>query len=126
MNKDSDRLKKIRLKLGLTQKELAEKLGTHQQIIAMIENNKRECSKEIIRQLLNIYGLNFYDFNDDKIYKTELNELERELKQLNDLMNQPSLMIDEKGNFEKIDITSSVYYQIGRVLFAYEHYINAR
>ena len=51
-----------------------------------------------------------------------LTDLEIELNTLKDIIEQPQIIIDEKnGIYQKIDLTDSIYYQIGRVLKAYEN-----
>lgn len=51
-----------------------------------------------------------------------LTDLEIELNALNELMEQPQIIIDEKnGIYQKVDLKDSIYYQIGRVLKAYEN-----
>lgn len=70
---DNTLLKKIRKALALSQTQFAEELGTRQQIIAMVENNKRGVPKSIISGLLSIYGISYDDnlkvaYRDGKIF----------------------------------------------------------
>jgi len=55
---DSDRLRRWRLKLGLTQKEMGELLGTHKLHIAGQENGRRSIRKATINHLALIYAIN--------------------------------------------------------------------
>ena len=55
---DSDILRRWRLKLGLTQKELGELLGTHKLHIAGQENGRRSIRKATINHLALIYTVN--------------------------------------------------------------------
>ena len=55
---DSDRLRRWRLKLGLTQKEMGELLGTHKLHIAGQENGRRSIRKATINHLALIYAVN--------------------------------------------------------------------
>ena len=55
---DSDILRRWRLKLGLTQKELGELLGTHRLHIAGQENGRRSIRKATINHLALIYAVN--------------------------------------------------------------------
>ena len=55
---DSDILRRWRLKLGLTQKELGELLGTHKLHIAGQENGRRSIRKATINHLALIYAVN--------------------------------------------------------------------
>lgn len=51
-----------------------------------------------------------------------LTDLEIELNVLKELMEQPQIIIDEKNDiYQKVDLKDSIYYQIGRVLKAYEN-----
>ena len=64
-------LRDIRYKLYLTQKEFAQKFGSSQQIIAMIEKGQREVPKSIIKALSN-FGIDFYgSLNTGNIVKAE-------------------------------------------------------
>ena len=55
---DSDILRRWRLKLGLTQKELGELLGTHKLHIAGQESGRRSIRKGTINHLALIYAVN--------------------------------------------------------------------
>ena len=56
---DNSKFKQLRQFFGMNQTEFAEKLGTHQQIIAMIENNRRDVPKSIRAAFYNIYGISY-------------------------------------------------------------------
>ena len=55
---DSDILRRWRLKLGLTQKELGELLGTHKLHIAGQESGRRSIREATINHLALIYAIN--------------------------------------------------------------------
>ena len=55
---DSDILRRWRLKLGLTQKELGELLGTHKLHIAGQESSRRSIRKATLNHLALIYAVN--------------------------------------------------------------------
>ncbi len=55
---DSDILSRWRFKLGLTQKEMGELLGTHKLHIAGQENGRRSIRKATINHLALIYTVN--------------------------------------------------------------------
>ena len=55
---DSDILRRWRFKLGLTQKELGELLGTHKLHIAGQESGRRSIRKATINHLALIYAVN--------------------------------------------------------------------
>ena len=64
-------LRDIRYKLDLTQREFAQKLGSSQQIITMIEKGQREVPKSIIKALSN-FGIDFYgSLNKGNIVRAE-------------------------------------------------------
>ena len=51
-----------------------------------------------------------------------LTDLEIELDKLKELMEKPIIIMDEKnGIYKELDNTNIIYYQIGRVLKAYEN-----
>ena len=56
--RDSDTLRRWRLELGLTQKELGELLGTHKLHIAGQEKGRRSIRKATINHLALIYAVN--------------------------------------------------------------------
>lgn len=73
---DNTLLKNIRKALDLSQTQFAEELGTRQQIIAMIEHNKRGVPKSIISGLLSTYGISYDDnlkvaYRDGKIFPSK-------------------------------------------------------
>lgn len=57
-------IKWIRESLDLTQKQFAEKLGTKQQIIGMVENNKRDVSKNIIHALYTKFNIHYEEVKE--------------------------------------------------------------
>ena len=51
-----------------------------------------------------------------------LTDLEIELNTLKQLVEEPKIIVDDKnGIYKKLDFTDIIYYQIGRVLKAYEN-----
>ena len=55
--KIGERLKKIREKLNLNQKEFAKKLGTSSTTITMIENGQRDPSRQLLIKLAEVYKI---------------------------------------------------------------------
>lgn len=47
----AEELKTLRTKAGLTQTELADKIGTHKQVISAWENGKSKISKPYVKLL---------------------------------------------------------------------------
>lgn len=61
----SDKLKKIRIKTGLSQRQLAEKLGVSQNAICNWENGKREPKFETIKEIADLFDVPIsYFWND--------------------------------------------------------------
>jgi transcriptional regulator with XRE-family HTH domain len=68
-------LRDIRDELDLTQRELAEEIGTRQQAIAMMENGKRGVSKKVVKALNKVFGIDFYgSLNVGNIVRAENDE----------------------------------------------------
>ena len=64
-------LRDIRNELDLTQREFAQKFGSSQQIIAMIEREQREVPKSLIKALSD-FGIDFYgSLNTGNIVRAE-------------------------------------------------------
>lgn len=55
---ESERIKKIRETLNLTQQQLAEKFGVKPAFISNVENNRKSLSKKHLRTLLVDYNVN--------------------------------------------------------------------
>lgn len=85
------RLKRLREKLRLTQKEFAEKLGYSQAYIAELEKGKKEPSRKFLQQLKSQYAINieWILFGEGPMFREEernlqerIQELEAELKKM--------------------------------------------
>ena len=57
-------LKGLRLREGLTQKRMAEKLGIEQSNLSKMENGKREIGKTLAKRIANAFNVNFHYFLD--------------------------------------------------------------
>lgn len=66
MKEEGKFLRDIRYNLDLTQREFAEKLGSCQQTIAMIEKGEREVPKSIIKALSESFNIDFYGSINDR------------------------------------------------------------
>lgn len=65
-------LRDIRYKLNLTQEEFAQKLGSCQQVITMIEKDKRGVPKSTVKALNDAFGIDFYgSLNTGNIVRAE-------------------------------------------------------
>lgn len=67
----SQLLKTLRLNLGLSQKELAQKLGSSQQVITMIENGHRGIPKSMVKTLWDVYKIPCYSVLTDSSKEKE-------------------------------------------------------
>ena len=74
MEFNNSEFKNLRLLLGLTQQEFAESVNSSQQIIAMIENNKRGIPSSIREGFYTNYGVSYEKARECKT-KEELNVL---------------------------------------------------
>jgi transcriptional regulator with XRE-family HTH domain len=94
-------LKKIRKKLGLSQQEMADKLGITKQSISKIETGTNDLSKNLIGALVDYYNINpnyllsgngemFQDKEQDinNAIKDKLNLTEDEFKLLKDALHK--------------------------------------
>jgi len=83
MSKTINKLKAFRLSKGLTQKELAEKLGIHQEQICYIETGRRRRFKEINKNGCNIMEmLKKMGYNDSVTDDVKVSKLSKEKKEM--------------------------------------------
>jgi putative transcriptional regulator len=54
------RIKKIRILLGMTQKEVAEKIGITQAMYSYIENGKKMPSKKTAKKIEELFGISLF------------------------------------------------------------------
>lgn len=66
-----DKIKEIRFRVGISQQELAEKLGVSKQFISQVENGKANLSGDKERLLLSLYRVSLY--NDSVFIGNEIN-----------------------------------------------------
>lgn len=102
-------LRSLRIKEGLTMKELGLKVGVTEQAISQYELNKREPSDEILFKILETLNFNFEPYikrtaEIDPIWKNSLEYIERlldycEEKQKINLKDLGYLTIHEVNNF---------------------------
>lgn len=90
--KTGDILRELRLKSGLEQQELAEKIGVNKNTIGMIERNERAGTKKNIEKLANFFGVSV-DFLEGREQEpdmiTELFKLFVENDIIKDINNIP-------------------------------------
>ncbi len=88
-----ERLKELRLKKGLTQKEIAEEFGIKQPNYQQWESGKRKPSSETLEKFANFFGvtMDYLSGNDEKLENVEF--LFR--------MNSQGLTDEEKETFRK-------------------------
>ncbi len=61
MNKFNENLKEMRVSAGLTQKQLAEKLGVLERTISYWESGKRECDFDTLIKIAKCFGCSIDD-----------------------------------------------------------------
>lgn len=111
---DNSRFKKLRQLLKFNQSDFAEKLGTHQQTIAMIENNKRGVPSSIRENFYKVFGFSY----DDAVYcetEEQLSNLQqRVLSAKNSLPNLDSsdenMLLKMRKAYEESNYISIPYY----------------
>jgi putative transcriptional regulator len=54
------KIKKIRILLDMTQKDVAEKIGVTQAMYSMIENGKRKPSKNVAKKIEELFGVSLF------------------------------------------------------------------
>ena len=88
-----ERLKELRLKKGLTQKEIAEEFGIKQPNYQQWESGKRRPTSETLEKFANFFGvtMDYLSGNEEDFENIEL--LFR--------MNSKGLTEEEKANFKK-------------------------
>lgn len=57
----ADRIKELRRKKGISQKDLAQKLGTSPQNLAQYESGKRQPKLETLEKIANVLGVSSYE-----------------------------------------------------------------
>ena len=69
-----ERLKELRLKKGLTQKEIAEQFGIKQPNYQQWESGKRKPSSETLEKFANFFGvtMDYLSGNDEELDNVEL------------------------------------------------------
>jgi len=56
------RIKELRLIKNITQKELAEKVGTRENYISDIENGKRKAGEKMLTKIADVFGMSYMFF----------------------------------------------------------------
>lgn len=87
----AEKLKTLRLKKNLTQKELAEELGTTQQQIARYENNLRMFKQDFLFQLANYFNISINDFFPPSNFSSNLSK-EQEQQLLKDVLKRKGFL----------------------------------
>ena len=95
-------IKELRFKKGISQKDLAERIGTSQQAIALLENGKRKLEFDLFVEILNKME------TSDLELKNVINSIflrSNETMQLTELETSKTRMLDIQllRNFEKLN-----------------------
>ena len=97
-------LKVIRKEKGLTQKQLAERMGTTQQNIALLEKSK-DIRIETLRKLATVLECSlfdiFYTSVDSETLKNDLLEIDNEISALKKSLNNDSLSDPERHELKQ-------------------------
>ena len=96
MTKIGKRLEKCRQNLGMSQQEVADKLGITRATLGHWENDKREPSFDMLNKLSEIYNVTIGEFFGENPEATVLSE---ETK--NSLFESSINMLSEKGLIDK-------------------------
>lgn len=100
----SQRIKDLRKKNGMTQKELAEILNVSQNAVYNWENDKRIPNADIVKQIASFFGVSpayLLGWQDQNI------ELFLEIQKLIDRMNETTELEEAKNIFKEIEELTS-------------------
>lgn len=101
-----DVLKELRLKSGLNQKELGDRLGLSKSTISMYELGEREPSLEILEAIADYFNVDMNTLTDSKA-STELNqELQEYLEELKN-RSEMRMLFSLAKNATKEDVLQS-------------------
>lgn len=102
-----DVLKELRLKSGLNQKELGDRLGLSKSTISMYELGEREPSLEILEAIADYFNVDMNTLTDSKA-STELNqELQEYLEELKN-RSEMRMLFSLAKNATKEDVLQAV------------------
>lgn len=110
----SEKIKQARKKAGLTQGELAQKLGVSQAMISAYEKGLRNPKWETIRSIANALGVSVGEIApdlDNLSKELARKEIRRQIKEIND---STELSADEKE--QKITELQNIHFSIGKDL----------
>lgn len=93
-----EKIKAARQKIGITQKQLAERLGTSPQNLAQYENGKRQPKIETLEKIASALGVSEFDLLDPGQTITEIDQ--------------------ETGKINSISNMSDAYYEILTAYYA--------
>ncbi len=88
------KLKKMRKKFGLTQSQLAKKLGLSASTIGMYEQGRREPDSKILIKIANLFNLSVDYFLDTKKSK-------RRAKNAEEIVNRIKTILNNKNGVRK-------------------------
>lgn len=76
-----DRIKNLRKRYNLTQKELAKKLNISEQALALYEQNRRKPNPEMLKEIANIFEVSTDYLLNNEFQNIEVNEKNKKLAQ---------------------------------------------
>jgi transcriptional regulator with XRE-family HTH domain len=103
MNNFSENIKKIRLEKGLTQVDMANKLGIKQSSYQQIESGRNDISLSRLQQIVEVFEMDFIDFfgypdfnNSMQGVLNDMKKLEKQLNEFKDTVRYFKELSDER------------------------------
>ena len=109
----AEKLKKLRTRKNLTQKELAEDLGTSQQQIARYENGERNFKQDFLKELAEYFNVSIQEFFPGEIENVKQTEYipvyeNINFKKINEYIEIPKSWIKNKKNIVCIKLNGDI------------------
>lgn len=100
-------LRELRIKAGLSQEELAKKLGLAKSTISMYENGAREPSLETLEAIADTFNVDMNTLTDSKKSVEVSDELQQYLEELKN-RNEMRILFSVAKNATKEDVMQAV------------------
>ena len=109
----AEKLKKLRTRKNLTQKELAEDLGTSQQQIARYENGERNFKQDFLKELAEYFNVSIQEFFPGEIEDVKQTEYipvyeNINFKKINEYIEVPKSWIKNKKNVLCVKLNGNI------------------
>jgi transcriptional regulator with XRE-family HTH domain len=76
------KIRQLRKERGLTQSELARRIGVQQSDLCRMENGEYKVSLDTLFSILSVFGMDIGEFFRDEVARTGSNDLDQELLRL--------------------------------------------